>query len=195
MSFGYFDEEEEISFVELPDFSKEWEKHPMRKPYIASVTLNAAVGRSGQALDNAKQILAAITNREPSERKAKKSVRDFGIRQGEPIAAVVTLRKEEAYKQLKRLLEVKDFTLRSSNFDEFGNFAFGIKEHIDIAGTRYDPNLGIIGFNVVVKMARPGFRIHERRHQQKKVPRSHKLTREEAMRYIQDQFGVKIIQS
>lgn len=193
MAMSYYIDDEDVEYLELPDFTAEWKKHPMRKPYVSSVMLNCAVGRSGQPLEDAKEVLRSITDREPAERLAKRSVREFSIREGEAIAAMVTMRGEEAYKQLKRLLETKDYKLKETCFDEFGNFAFGVKEHINVEGTRYDPNLGIIGFNVVVQMARPGFRVHYRRSRQKKVPKAHKLSREESMKYIQDQFDIKII--
>ena len=193
MSFQSIYDDTEIIYEEPKDFEEQWKKNPLRRPYISAVTINCSIGKSGQPLQNAKQLIKEIFDREPSERQAKRSIREFAVRQGEPIAVMLTLRKEEAYVQLKRLLETKSYRLNGSSFDEFGNFGFGIREHINIPGTRYDPNLGIVGLNVLVKLARPGYRIHYRQGQQKKIPRKHKVTRDEAISHIAKQFNVKVI--
>ena len=87
----------------IPRFTEEWEKHPMKKPYLKALIINSCVGESGPRFERAKAVLRQITNKEPVERPAKDSVRGFNIRKGEPIAAVVTLRGEEAKTLLKRL--------------------------------------------------------------------------------------------
>ena len=68
----------------------------MLKPKIRKVTVNMAVGQSGEPLEKAVQVLEQLTGRKPVKKKAKQTIRDFGIRKGEPISCVVTLRKEKA---------------------------------------------------------------------------------------------------
>ena len=75
------------------------EKHnpnPMTKPRIDKITVNVAIGKSGEPLDKAASILEKLTEQKPTLRKAKKTVKEFGIRQGEPIACTVTLKKQKA---------------------------------------------------------------------------------------------------
>ncbi|MFW9852533.1 MAG: 50S ribosomal protein L5 [Candidatus Thorarchaeota archaeon] len=174
------------------EFAEEWEKNPMRKPKLTALIINASVGESGPRYERAKEILRQITNREPVERVAKESVRGFGIRKGEPIAAVVTIRGEEAKVMLKRFLYAYDYIVKAESFDQQGNFAFGIREHVDIEEAPFDPVLGTIGFNVVVKLERPGYRLKYRQRKRKKISKKHLLTPSEAMEYVRTEFGVTI---
>jgi len=120
-------------------------------------------------------------------------VKDFGIRKGEPIACKVTLRREKAVQFIKRALEAVGNRLSESNFDQHGNFAFGVKEHIEVPGTKYVPELGIVGFDVVATMERPGYRIKRRRIRQSKVGKSHLVSKQEAIRFVRANFGAEIV--
>ena len=174
-------------------YSEIWEKHPMRKPRVGAVILNVSIGQSGDPLERVKKILRDLTGREPVETHAKKTWRDFGIRKNQPVGAKVTIRGKDAYELLKRLFDAKDYQIPAKSFDQNGNLAFGIREHIDIPGMKYDPFLGIIGMDVIVQMVRPGFRLRSRRIGRKSIPNRHKLSREESMHYIRETFNVEII--
>jgi large subunit ribosomal protein L5 len=76
----------------------------MRKISVAKVVINIGVGKSGEPLEKARHALEELTNRQPSVRGAKKSVRDFNIHKGEPIGAMVTLRREPANDFLRRVI-------------------------------------------------------------------------------------------
>src|SRR4030043_783724 len=115
-------------------FVQSGEKHPMRMPRIEKVVVNLNVGKSGEPLEKANKVLAEITGQTPVKRKAKKTIRDFGIREGESIAVVVTLRKQQAIDFLTKALPVVDNKVARRAFDVRGNFSFGLKEHIDIPG-------------------------------------------------------------
>ncbi|MCG3216934.1 MAG: 50S ribosomal protein L5 [Candidatus Heimdallarchaeota archaeon] len=175
-----------------PQFAEEWEKNPMKKPRLAALIINACVGESGPRFERAKEILRQISNCEPVERFAKETVRGFAIRKGEPIAAMITMRGEEAKIMLKRLLYAYDYIIKESSFDQQGNFAFGINEHVDIEDAPFDPVLGTIGFNVIVKLERPGYRLKYRKHKRTRIPKKHLLTPEEAMEFIRIEFDVTI---
>lgn len=174
-------------------YADEWKKNPMRRPILKALIINSCVGESGPRFERTREILRQITNCKPVERVAKRSERGFGIREGEPIAALITLRGEEAKKMLKRLLYAHDYQLKASSFDQQGNFAFGITEHVDIENAPFDPMLGTIGFNVVVKLERPGYRLKYRQHKRKKIPKKHLLTISEAMEFVRTEFEVQII--
>lgn len=164
----------------------------MLKPKIEKATVNISVGKSGEPLENAAKILEELTGQRPCRRRAKKTIRDFGIRKGEPIACLVTLRGERARVFLKRVLQAIDNRLTENRFDEQGNFSFGIKEHIEIPGVKYVPELGIQGMDVSVTLGRPGYRVKRRRRTKSKVGPKHLLTREEAIQFIRDELGVEI---
>jgi large subunit ribosomal protein L5 len=172
---------------------KNWEEHPMLKPRIEKVVINLNVGKSGEPLEKANQVLKEITGQTPVKRKAKKTIRDFGIREGESIAVVVTLRKQQAIDFLKKVLPVVDNKIARRAFDVRGNFAFGLKEHIEIPGVKYDPEIGIFGMDICVSVNRPGQRIKIRKRQSKPVGPKHLLTPEESIVFVKQTLGVEIV--
>lgn len=172
---------------------KNWEEHPMLKPRIEKVVVNLNVGKSGEPLEKANTVLKEITGQNPVRKKAKKTIRDFGIREGEHIAVVVTLRRQKAIDFLKKVLPVVDNKISKSSFDMHGNFAFGIKEHIEISGVKYDPEIGIFGMDVCVSVKRPGQRVKIRKKESKSIGHSHMLTPEESMIFVRQALGVEIV--
>jgi large subunit ribosomal protein L5 len=173
--------------------AKRWEEQPMLIPRIEKVVVNISVGKSGEPLERAVRVLKEITGQTPCKRKAKDSIRDFGIRKGESIACIVTLRGNEAVEFLKKALPVVDNKITAKSFDGQGNFSFGIKEHIELPGVRYDPDIGIFGMDVCVSVTRPGYRVKNRRYGRAKVGPRHVLTPEESMSYIKDTLGVEVV--
>ena len=172
---------------------KNWEQHPMLRPRIEKVIVNLNVGKSGEPLEKANKVLKEITGQTPVKKKAKKTIRDFGIREGESIAVVVTLRKQQAVDFLKKVFPVVDNKLAKKSFDMYGNFAFGLKEHIEIPGVKYDPEIGIFGMDICVSVNRPGQRLKTRRKQNKRIGLKHMLTPEESILFVKQTFGVEIV--
>ena len=177
---------------QVEQIKSRWESNPMLRPRIAKVTVNIGVGESGERLQKAAKLLEQLTGQKPSVRRAKRTIRDFGIRRGEPIAVMVTLRRERAIEFLRRALQAVGNKLRASQFDEFGNVGFGIKEHITLPGVKYDPEIGVFGMDVVVTIERPGYRVARRRRARSRIPRRHRVTKEEAMVLLNELFGVVI---
>ncbi len=167
-------------------------KNSMRRIKVNKVVVNTSIGEGGIRLERAVKILSELTGQKPSIRKARKTIRGFGIRRGEPMAAIVTLRGKKAEEFLKRALAAVGNRLSSENFDELGNFAFGIKEHLEFPGTRYDPELGIIGMDVIVHLSRPGHRVSLRRLKRSRIGHKHKLTREEGIEFAKEVLGAQI---
>jgi large subunit ribosomal protein L5 len=159
---------------------------------IEKATVNIGVGESGERLARAEQLLVNITDQKPVRTISKVTNPEFGIRKGQPIACKVTLRNEKADKAVKMVLDGIGNRLKASQFDAQGNVAFGIEEHIDIPGMRYDPDIGIFGMNVAVTFEKPGYRIKRRRIQHKKVPNKHQVTKEETMEFMKKEFQVNI---
>jgi len=167
-------------------------ENPMKQLKIGKVVVNISVGASGEPLDNAMTILRQITGQEPCQRVAKQTIRQWGIRKSEPMACLVTLRGERAEAFLQRAFRAVRNSVNPRSFDKNGNFAFGIREHIDLPGTRYDPNLGITGMDVNVTLERPGYRVSRRKRAQSKVGSAHRVTPEESMTFIAEKYGVKV---
>ena len=166
--------------------------NPMREIRIEKVTLNMGVGGGGDKLAKAERVLGDITGRKPTRTHAKQTIREWGVKGGEPIGCKVTLRGEDAVKTLKRLLDAVERRLSKDRFDNGGNFAFGIKEHIDIPGVSYDPEIGILGMDVCVTLYRPGYRIRCRQRRARSIPKSHRITKEEAMNFVIEKFKLQV---
>ena len=169
-------------------------QNPMQRPRIEKVVINCCVGEAGPRLEKAEQILVSLVDQKPEVRKAKKTIKGFGIHRGEPIALRITLRKQKALDFLLKALKAVNNTLKESSFDNNGNFAFGIREHLDIPGTKYDPNLGIIGMDVCVHLTKPGYRITLRRRRRSKIGKRQRVTKEEAINFVRELIpDIKIV--
>jgi len=162
----------------------------MRKIRIEKVVLNIGIGESGEKLEKAKNLLEQLTGKKAILTKTKRRT-TFGVSKGREIGTKVTLRKDEAIEILKRLLATKDNKLSPRCFDKNGNFSFGIHEHIDIPGVKYDPKIGILGMDVCVTLERPGFRVKKKRIT-KPVGKKHRISKEEAIEFIKKNFGITI---
>jgi len=166
--------------------------NPMREIRIEKVTVNMGVGEGGEKLAKAEKLLEEITGQKPVRTYAKVTNQTFGIRKGMPIGCKVTLRKAKAEEFLKKAFAAVDNKIKKESFDREGNLSFGIREHIDIPGMKYDPKVGIFGMDVCVTMERPGYRVKRRRIQKRKIPYSHRVTREESIAFFEKEFNIKV---
>ena len=166
--------------------------NPMEEVKIAKATINIGVGEGGEKLARAEKLLNTITHQKPVRTYSKVTNPEFGIRRGQPIACKVTLRDKKADEAVKLVLDGLGNSLKPGQFDHHGNVSFGIEEHIDIPGMRYDPDIGIFGMNVSITFEKPGYRIKRRKIQRKKVPKKHQVTSEETVEFMRENFGVNI---
>jgi len=164
----------------------------MEQVRIAKATVNIGVGEAGERLARAEKLLETITTQKPIRTFSKVTNPEFGIRRGQPVACKVTLRGEKAHETIKLILSGLDKSIKTSQFDRQGNLSFGIEEHIDIPGMRYDPEIGIFGMNVNVTFEKPGYRIKRRKIQRKHIPHKHQVTSQETKEYIEEKFRIKI---
>ncbi len=165
-------------------------ENKMRDIKIAKVTVNMGVGPEPNEMKNAQKIIEKLTERKAIKTKCKVRQPKWGIRPGLPIGLKVTLRNSNAEEFLKRGIAAKGNELKSTCFDNQGNFGFGIQEYIDMPGIKYDPTLGVRGFDVLVTLERPGFRVKRRKIRNRKVGGSHTISKEEAMEFVQKKFEV-----
>jgi len=179
-----------MSYLEL------WEKQPMCKPRIEKVTVNMGIGESGDRLLKGEKVLEELTGQKPVRTRAKQTNPTFGIRKKLPIGLKVTLRGKRAEEFLRNAFiafKTAGKTLYSSSFDEWGNFSFGIPEHIDFPGQKYDPEIGIFGMDVCVSLEKPGYRVKRRKIKRSKIPMRHRVKKEEAIEYIRTTFNIDIV--
>ena len=134
--------------VIIPELEKEF-KHdnPMQIPRIEKVVVSMGVGaaaRDSKLIEGAVRDLTAITGQKPKITKAKKSVAQFHLREGQAIGAYVTLRGDRMWEFLDRLLatalpRVRDFRgLSRQSFDSHGNYTMGITEQLIFPEVEYD---------------------------------------------------------
>jgi len=160
---------------------------------IEKVVVHISVGSDWERLQKAVKLLEYLTGQKPVIRRAKKTIKAFGISRKQPISTMVTLRGERAVEFLKRVLQAVDMKLKSTSFDELGNISFGIKEHLMIPGVKYDPNIGVFGMDVNVHLVKPGYRVKLRRYRRSKLGRKNLVTKDEAMEFMRRRFNVEVV--
>ncbi len=167
------------------------EIHEMRQPVVEKVVVHMNVGEGGIELQNAEEIVEEVTGQQTVRTNAKMSNPEFGIREGDPIGCMVTLRGDRAEEFLSEALSIVGTVPRSS-FDEFGNFSFGIEEHTDFEDMEYDPNIGIFGMDVTVALARKGKRVERRGKMPRDIPEEQRLNAEDSAAFVKNEFEVEI---
>lgn len=181
-----------VPSVESKEFDEKW-KNPMKKPFLEKIVLNIGVGAGGEELEKAVTVLEQITGRTPVKTLSKVNVKEFNLRIGRPIGCMITIRGKEAERLLKRLLIVNNNKILRKSFDNYGNFAFGIDEHIKIPQTEYEASIGLWGLDVCGKIVRHGMRVKYRRKARSKIPKHHYISRAEAYYFLKQNFGVGIV--
>ncbi|MEF8853022.1 MAG: 50S ribosomal protein L5 [Haloarculaceae archaeon] len=166
------------------------EFHEMREPRVEKVVVHMGVGQGGRELANAEEILAEVAGQQPVRTQAQETVGEFDIREGDPIGAKVTLRDDAAEEFLETALELAD--LSRSQFDDTGNFSFGVEEHTDFPSQEYDPNVGIYGLDVTVNLVRPGYRVAKRDKASRQIPSGHRLDVADAVAFVEDSFDAEV---
>ena len=160
---------------------------------VSKATVNIGVGESGERLSRAMVLLEEMCEQKPVKTYSKVTNPEFGIRKRQPIACKVTLRGEKADRVIKMVLEGINNKIKPTQFDNQGNLSFGIREHIDIPGMKYNPDIGIFGMDVSVTFEKPGYRISKRKIQNKRIPKKHRITKEETMKFMEENFNVNFV--
>lgn len=165
----------------------------MREIRIEKVTLNMGCGDNKDKIEKAAKLLEMLTERKPVITNSKRRS-TFGVPKGKPIGVMLTLRGKKAEDFLRKAFYAVDNKLKSSQFDNEGNFSLGVKEYIDIQGVKYSHQVGMMGLDVAVALDRPGFSIKKRKIQKRKIPKNHRINKEEAMVWVKNKFGVGIVE-
>src|SRR5450759_1129540 len=132
-------------------------KNPHQLPTLTKIVLNVGAGeaiKQPKFLDNIVEELATITGQQPVRRKAKKSIANFGLREGQEIGASVTLRGARMWEFFDRFVtvalpRVRDFRgVGTKSFDGRGNYSLGIKEQMIFPEINYDSIESIHGMEI-----------------------------------------------
>ena len=131
--------------------------NPHQVPQLEKIVINCGVGeaiKQPKALDSVVEELATITGQQPVKKKAKKSIANFGLREGQEIGAAVTLRGARMWEFLDRFISVaipriRDFRgLGTKSFDGRGNYSLGVKEQMIFPEINYDAIDSIHGMDI-----------------------------------------------
>ena len=134
----------------------------MQIPRVEKIIVNMGVGQAGQTggdaklLDNAMRDMSIITGQKPAVTRARKSISNFKIRQGNRVGCKVTLRGKIMYEFLDRLVStalprVRDFQgINPNSFDGRGNFAMGVREQLIFPEIDYDKIDKVRGMDIII---------------------------------------------
>ena len=131
----------------------------MAVPRLEKITLNMGLGdsaRDKKVIENAVAELSAITGQKPSVTYARKSIAGFKLREGMPLGVKVTLRRQQMYEFLDRLItitapRIRDFRgLNPKSFDGRGNYSMGVREQIIFPEIDYDKIDMLRGMDITI---------------------------------------------
>ena len=166
----------------------------MRDLYVEKVVVNIGVGEAGERLVKAQKVLEMVTGQKSVQTMSKTINRDLGIRKGMPLGCKVTLRGEAAEEFIERALPIREMRVPEYSFDPEGNMSFGISDYTDFEGMKYDPEIGIFGMDISVVLRRPGNRITKRALLKRRIPKDHRVGRDEAIQFMKDKFKVEVVE-
>jgi large subunit ribosomal protein L5 len=142
----------------VPSLMKEFGfKNPNQVPRLDQIVINMGLGEAlanNKILESAVDQLGAITGQKPVVTRARKSIANFKLRQGQAIGAAVTLRNDRMYEFMDRLINValprvRDFKgVSSKAFDGKGNYTLGVREQIIFPEINYDQIEKVKGLNI-----------------------------------------------
>ena len=164
----------------------------MREIVIEKITVNIGVGQPGERLDFAKELLNKMTGKTPTETRAKRREPVFKLRKGLPIGAKVTLRGKDALEFVDKALTARKRQISEGNFDKTGNLSFGVPEYIDFPGAKYDPKIGMFGFDVCVTLKRRGKRVALRKIKRSKIGKNQRVSKEEAITFAKEKLKAEV---
>lgn len=169
-------------------------QNPMRELVIEKIVLNIGVGKENANMEKGIKLLKTITGKDPVKTTTNKRIQSWGLRPGLPIGVKITLRNQKSNQELlKRLLDANEYLISKKAFDDNGNISFGIVEYITIPGMKYDPELGMIGLQVSVRLVRKaGERVKNRSKVKHKIGNTHLISHEDSLNYFKKNFNVTI---
>lgn len=167
-------------------------ENEMKEIRIAKVTVNIGAGQVGDDVEQAVNLLEEMTGNQAVRTESGDAAQGFGLRSGLNIGAKVTLRGEDAEEFLGYVFEAIDEEIPASNFDDQGNFSVGVGEYINMPNMKYDPDIGMVGFDVAVTLERPGYRVKDR-DDEAMLGDDHRISPAEAQTFVEDRFGVDVV--
>jgi large subunit ribosomal protein L5 len=166
---------------------KKTSENIMRTIKIEKVVLSVAA--VGDELEKGVKLLKFLTGRKAAKMRSRKRIPTWGVRPGLEVGAVVTIRKGNE-EMLKKMLAAIDNRLRRKQIGA-NAFAFGVKEYLEIPGTEYQRDIGIMGLDVTVVFKRSGRRVKLKKVKRGKFSKRQFITKEEIIKFMEDKFDIE----
>ena len=165
-------------------------ENKMREVRIEKIVLSC--GAVKEELDKGYKLLERITGGKPSRRRSYRRIPTFGVRPKMEVGCMVTVRGNEARELLIRLLSGVENQISVKKITD-NHFSFGIKEYIEIAGEKYDRDLGLIGLKVTVVFSRRGKRTFIKKIKRGKRTKKQDVKKQEIIKFMEENFQTEII--
>jgi len=156
----------------------------MRKIKIEKIVIG--IGGTEDKLEKGVKLLELLTGRKPAKMKSNKRIPSLGVRPKLEVGTIVTIRKN-TIEFLKKMLVPIDNKLKKKQISE-NTFSFGIPEYIEIPGTEYRRDIGIMGLDVTIVFSRTGKRIGLKKIKKGKIPKKQIITKEEIIKFMEEKF-------
>lgn len=164
-------------------------ENKMREIEIEKLVLNC--GGTEEKLEKSIKLLEMLTNRKIKKTTAKKRIPIFGISPGKGTGCKVTIREKEKINDLlKRCLIAHSNIIKKKSITE-NQYSFGIAEYIEIPGTEYKRDIGILGLEVIVVFKRKGKRVKLRKTKKGKYPKKQNVSVQEITDFLIKHFKVE----
>jgi len=167
-------------------------ENKMKNIKVAQVVVNIGAGEVGDEVEKSKKLVEKLTEDTAVRTESGDAVKTFGKREGLDLGVITTLRGEKARQFLERVMPAAQDRISEKAFDGNGNFSFGISEYIDVPGMDYDSDIGMRGFEVAVKLERPGYRVKKRDHKPGQIGSEHSISDDEASEFVEEELGMEV---
>ena len=134
----------------------------MRNIKLDKVTINMGCGSDKDKMKRSEKFLQKTFKNKPVITVTRRRTL-FGMAKRRPVGVKLTLRGEDAEKFLKDVFTVYDNKINKKQLKNGDNFSIGIKEYLDLPNMNYDPDIGMLGFDVCISLKRAGYRVKKRR--------------------------------
>ena len=158
---------------------------------LNKIVINVGCGGDISKIERAQDMIKKLVGGKSIITKATGASKTFQVKKGSPMGVKITLRGEKATNFLKLFFTAFE-TIKMSSFDKQGNLSCGTSEYFRMKDVKYDPRLGTMGFECMISLKKPGHRIKLRRRAPSKVGKKQMVSKEEAIAFVQKEFGVKI---
>jgi len=158
---------------------------------LDKVVINIGAGGDISKIERGQNMLKKLVGGKSIITKATGAAKTFQVKSGAPMGVKITLRKQKALAFLKLFFTAFE-NIKASSFDKQGNISCGTSEYFRMKDIKYDPSIGTLGLECMISLKKPGKRVKLKKRAQSKVGKKQRVEKEEAIAFIQKEFGIKV---